>query len=195
MDADRATRTDGELLRRAPLDSADFEELYRRHEAIVTTFVARRARNAELTADLVAETFATALLKADRFRDDGDSAVGWLLGIARNHLLFALRKGRADVKARRRLGAEPVTSSDGALERVEELIDAQAAGPHLRRALEALPQNQREAVEAYVLDEHSYTEAATDLGIPQAAVRKRVSRGLARLRILLDAPQSATRRP
>jgi RNA polymerase sigma-70 factor (ECF subfamily) len=189
MDADRATRTDGELLRRARLDRADFEELYRRHEAIVTTFLARRARNAELTADLVAETFATALLKTDRFRDDGDSAVGWLLGIASNHLLFALRKGRADVKARRRLGAERVTSSDAALERVEELIDAQAAGPQLRRALEALPQNQREAVEAYVLDEHSYEAAAADLGIPQAAVRKRVSRGLARLRTLLDAPQ------
>ena len=181
--------TDGELLRRAPHDAAAFEELYRRHEAIIATFLARRARDAELAADLLAETFATALLRADRFRDDGGPAVGWLLGIAHNQLLHALRTGRAEVKTRRRLGAEPAISSDAALERVEDLIDARAAGRQLRRALEALPENQREAVEAYVLDDRSHNAAASKLGVPQATVRKRVSRGLARLRTLLEAPQ------
>jgi RNA polymerase sigma factor (sigma-70 family) len=79
---------------------------------------------------------------------------------------------------------------DASLERVEALIDAADPTNPLLAALAALPETQREAVRAHVLDEQPYAELAQRLGIPEATVRQRVSRGLARLRTILEgSPQ------
>jgi RNA polymerase sigma factor (sigma-70 family) len=61
---------------------------------------------------------------------------------------------------------------------------------HMLRALAALPAGQREAIRAHVLDEQPYSELAGRLGVPEATVRQRVSRGLARLRTTLEGRQS-----
>lgn len=180
-----STRDDAALLRAGARTPEAFAELYLRYEPIVAGFLHRRTRDPELTADLTAETFATALLKADRFVATGPAA-GWLLGIARNHHLQLLRSGRAETRARARLGVERVALSDASLERVEQLLDGEAPGRVLRAALAELPEAQREAVLAVVLDEQSYDELAASLGIPPATLRQRVSRGLARLRVAVD---------
>lgn len=178
-------RTDGELLRSARRDPDAFGELYMRHEAIVAGYLQRRTRDPELTADLTAETFATALLRAARFRDDGAPAIGWLLGIARHILLRTWEKGRTETRACRRLGVEPLACSDASLERVEAVVDAADPESPLARALAALPPEQSAAVRAYVLEERPYEELARELGVPAATLRQRVRRGLARLRITL----------
>lgn len=184
----RSRPSDGDLLRRATTDARAFEVLYQRYEAIVLTFLVRRlSGDPHLAADIAAETFATALLKADRFVDTGEPALGWILGIARNELLHALRSGRAADAMRQRLGLERVDFSDASIERVEALFDVAAIAPQIRVALQALPPDQRDAVTAYVLDERSYESVAGVLGIPEATVRKRVSRGLARMRSTLEA--------
>lgn len=177
-------RTDADLLRAMAADADAFEELYRRYEVVVAAFLARRCRDPELTADLTTETFAAALLGSGSFRDEG-SVAGWLLGIARHALLESWRRGRAERRARDRLGIE-VSFSDPSYERVDALIDADAARPRLELALTRLPAEQREAIAAYVLDDQSYAEVAARFGIPEATVRKRVSRGLARLRTTLQ---------
>ena len=48
--------------------------------------------------------------------------------------------------------------------------------------LQELPADQRAAIEAHVLEERSYPEIADEAGASEAAVRMRVSRGLAALR-------------
>jgi RNA polymerase sigma-70 factor (ECF subfamily) len=176
---------DRTLLRRAATgDVEGFGALYERYEPIVAGFLMRRTRDPELAADLTAETFASAIISAGSFRGDGHdgSALGWLLGIARNVWLRTCERGRAERRARARLGVERVELSDATLERVERLIDETAPGNPLLDALEALPESQREAVRAHVLGELSYDELAARLAVPEATVRKRVSRGLARLR-------------
>jgi RNA polymerase sigma-70 factor (ECF subfamily) len=56
--------------------------------------------------------------------------------------------------------------------------------------LSDLPEDLREAVVARVLEERDYDEIAAKLGCSQQVVRKRVSRGLTRLRsVLLPASQ------
>jgi RNA polymerase sigma-70 factor (ECF subfamily) len=182
--------TDGELLRRAAAGDRDaFSTLYVRYETIVAGFLVRRARDPELAADLTAETFAAAMVGAGRFRDEGHSAIGWLLGIARNLLARTWQRGQIEQRARRRLGVEPVAVSDASLERVEALIDDADPSNPLLVALDALPETQREAVRAHVLDEQSYAELAQQLGVPEATVRQRVSRGLAHLRTTLEGRQ------
>jgi RNA polymerase sigma factor (sigma-70 family) len=179
--------TDGELLRRAARHDADaFSVLYLRYETIVAGYLVRRTRDPELSADLTAETFAAAILGAAGFHDDGQNALGWLLGIASNLQRRAWQRGQAERRARRRLGVEPIAAGDASLERVAALIDdADPANP-LRLALNALPEAQREAIRAHVLDEQPYCELARRLGVPEATLRQRVSRGLAHLRTTLE---------
>src|SRR4051812_46868639 len=54
--------------------------------------------------------------------------------------------------------------------------------PDVAVALAALPDDQRDAVRARVLDDRSYEEIAADQRISAPAARQRVSRGLAALR-------------
>lgn len=178
--------SDGELLRRCAAEPEAFREIYSRHERIVVAFLARRTRDAETAADLTAETFARALLNAGRFRAEGDEpAIGWLLGIARHTWLHTLERGRAERSACERLGIELPRMSDASLERIEAFIDAEHPDSPLLALLAALPEQQREAVRAHVLEERPYDEVADYLGVSQETVRQRVSRGLSRLRSTL----------
>jgi RNA polymerase sigma-70 factor (ECF subfamily) len=179
---DFSRASDAELLRRTASEPAAFREVYRRHERIVVAFLARRTGDAELAADLTAETFATALLHADRFRGElGDGALGWLLGIARHAWLHGLERNRSERSACRRLGIE-LSISDASLERVEAFIDAEHPDNPLLALLAALPPEQRDAVRAHVLEERPYRELADELKVGPATLRQRVSRGLAHLR-------------
>lgn len=72
-----------------------------------------------------------------------------------------------------------LTYSDEALERVEELLDAEPA--IYTNGTAALPPAEREAVVARVIEERDYDEIAAASGATPAAVRQRVSRGLAKL--------------
>lgn len=185
MPAIWTTRSDGELLRCARSDPDAFAELYRRYEPIVIAFLARRTRDREQTADLMADTFAIALLNASRFRDTGDPAVGWLLGIARNQQLEAWRRTQTADRALQRLGVERPVLTDASIERIGEL-SAGRLTDQLERALARLPPGQRSAVEAVVVHDKPYADLAEHLGVPEATVRQRVSRGLARLRSTLE---------
>lgn len=181
--------TDAELLRRADCEPDAFAELYLRHEAVVAGYLRRQTRDPELTADLTAETFATALTSAARFRGDGP-AVGWLLGIARNHHLHLLRRGRAELRATERLGVERAVLSDASVDRIERLLDASDPKNPVLLALGGLSDDQRAAVVGFVLREQPYAELAAAFDVPEATVRQRVSRGLTRLRASIEGGRS-----
>lgn len=175
------------MLKAARTDPDAFGELYARYESIVVAALVRQTRDVELAADLAAETFAQALVHAGRFQgEDGSSAVGWLLGIARNLALNALRQGRAESRARQKLGVTEVVLASETIERAEQLLDADFASARLNSALQGLPDSQREAVLAYVVHERPYDEIAQELRIPAATVRQRVSRGLAQVRTAFE---------
>jgi RNA polymerase sigma factor (sigma-70 family) len=96
------------------------------------------------------------------------------------------RKRRVQVRARQRLRFEPLELDDTDLERVLAIVD-QGRGD-LERLVESLPADERDAVRARVVDERSYPEIATELRCSELVVRKRVSRGLGRLRAQIEEP-------
>ncbi len=179
----RGDWTDGELLEGiAGGDGSSFDAFYVRHLPVVVGFLLRETRDREAAADLAAEVFAAVMLAAGRYRDDGDAAVAWVLGIARNKLRVSRRRRRIEDRARRRLGFEPVALDDADLDRVERLADEGAASA----LLDSLPEHEREAIRRRVLDEQSYGQIAGELRCSEMVVRKRVSRGLVRLRNRLE---------
>ena len=177
-----AERTDEQLLLASASDPAAFEAFFRRRSEAVLAYFMRRTGDPELAADLMAETFAAALLGARRFRRRPEPALAWLFAIARNKLADHGRRGRAADRARRRLGIERVALEDADLARIESSVDATAAW----RELDRLPVDQRAAVEAYVIEGREYGEIAAEAGCSEAVVRQRVSRGLRALRTEME---------
>lgn len=168
--------TDDQLL--GASDAASFELFYTRHVEPLLGFFARRTRDPELAADLCAETFAAALAGRHRYRPEAGAAAAWLYGIGSKKLADAQRRGYAERRTRRRLGMERIELSDDDIARIERLGEADEA----RVLMERLAQDQRDAITAHVLEELPYEQIAAELQTSEAVVRKRVSRGLARMR-------------
>jgi RNA polymerase sigma-70 factor (ECF subfamily) len=165
-------------------DPAGFAAFYRENVRSLTGFFLHRIGDAEVAMDLTAETFAEALSGRRKFDPRKGTPSQWLYGIARHKLARALERGRVEDKARRKLGMGPLTLDDDAIERIEAVSDTRAV-----ELLGALPEEQREAVVARVIDERGYDEIAARTQTSEAVIRKRVSRGLAGLRTQMEDPR------
>ncbi len=180
-------RSDAELLAVTSAEPEAFATFYRRWERPVLGYLMARVRDPELAADLSAEVFAAVLAAAGAFDAERAGSTGagpWLFAIAHNTLTTSVRRGRVAETARRRLGMrEPLALDDADLERIQDLGEAVP----LAELLADLPAHEREAILARVLDERDYAELAAELGCSALVVRKRVSRGLTRLRKALMA--------
>ena len=174
------------------LDAEQIEQCYERDARRLLVWLTRRSYDAQLASDLVGETFARAFADRRRFRGSGpDEVSAWIFGIARNTLHEALRRGRNERQAMRRLGVEPLVLTDVEIERIEQLADLGSLRVALLSALEELGPEQRDAVRLRVVDELGYPEIARRLGVNEAAARARVSRGLRALAEALDGLRPA----
>jgi RNA polymerase sigma-70 factor, ECF subfamily len=131
-------------------------------------------RNADLADDLVQDCIERAIRKKGLFRPTGP-VQAWLFTMLLNIY-------RNDLRRRRRESG--FTSMDAML--IEPSIPAPQMGrlalAEMARALDALPDDQREALLLVVLEGFSYAEASRVLGIPQGTLMSRLSRARAALR-------------
>jgi RNA polymerase sigma-70 factor (ECF subfamily) len=173
-------RSDESLVAEKRFDRATpaFGEFYARYESAILAYHRRRVGLPEVAADLTGETFARALASRYKFRPSKGSAAGWLFGIAHHVLVDSARRGTVEQKAREKLNMARIELDDADLAR----IDLLGEDDHLHAALDALPAEQREALLARFVQEESYDETAERLQTSSSVVRKRVSRGLSRLR-------------
>ncbi|MGO9787965.1 MAG: RNA polymerase sigma factor [Solirubrobacteraceae bacterium] len=174
-----SSEDDDRILAASADDPTAFSAFYERYEGPMLAFFRRRTGDPELAADLTAEVFAAALASRHRFRPGKVPASAWLFSIANHKLAHSRRRGAVEDRARRRLGMPALVVEDEELERVDQLG---LSDEQVLSLLEALPIDQHEAVYAHVLQERPYDEIASELRCSAAVVRKRVSRGLARLR-------------
>ncbi len=170
-----AARTDEELLTSCETDA--FAVFYDRHARTLLGYFARRTGDPQIAADLTAETFASAISAQGRYEPTGAPALAWLFTIATRRLADYQRRGAVDQRMRRALAMHTprLSSEDAAMIRM--LADDAA-----HTLLAVLPSDQRDAVAGHVIDDRGYAELADELHTTEAAVRQRVSRGLATLR-------------
>ena len=152
LDGELSDQADAVLLGLCSTREDAFAVFYRRYERLVAGWLMRRTGRPDLVADLTAEVFAAAYLAAGRFRDGPEPAGAWLLGIARNKLLRSLRRDRIEASARRRLAVGRVEVSDESLAAIEGLGDC-----GVLELLAQLPEDQREAIRARIIDELDYS--------------------------------------
>ena len=175
MNLSAGAPTDEELLASAGREA--FGTFYDRHARAVLEYFARRTRDAEAAADLTAETFAAAIVARRRFHPGPLPAVAWLFGIANHKLADFQRRGRAEDRALLRLGVTRPRLGEEDAQLVALMADEVSM-----QLLSELPEEERQAIQAHVLEGREYAEIAAAAVISEPAARMRVSRGLGRLR-------------
>ena len=179
--ADPDARSDEELLRLAARDKAAFEELYRRCVSKTVGFASRRCQTPEEVHDLVAATWLEVIDASARFDPARGKAVPWVLGVMANLANDHRRRWSREQEALQRLGGQRVLEGEDVL-RLEEALDAARLGDIVLRELDAMPAQDREALELVAFGKLLQEEAARALGVAPATFRMRLARARRRLR-------------
>jgi RNA polymerase sigma-70 factor (ECF subfamily) len=159
------------------------EEIYRRHGGGVLA-LARRVTNDQPSAEEVCQTVFTSLWTApDRFDPDRGSLRAWLLAQSHRRAVDIVRSETA----RRRRQERVVQLAPERYDDVEGIADTGFMAAHVRRAVEDLPDGERDAILLSYFAGHSYRDAARRLGLPEGTVKSRIRSGLRNLRRALDA--------
>jgi len=171
--------TDSELLVRvADRDREAFDVLYHRYIRSVFGLALQRLRDRDRAEDAVQEMFAAVWRSAGSYRPERGPAAPWLYAIARNAIVDRLR-------SRNELPVEPpdMTSDEpGPAERAESSF----VSWRVHRALETLPEREREVVELAYWSGLSQSEVASFLDIPLGTVKTRTRSALAHLADVLE---------
>src|SRR5262245_25702463 len=129
--------------------------------------------------DLVQETYLKAFRAADRF-EPGTNLKAWLFTILHN-----TARNRARDRAREAVTVDNEVVEQGGQRAVwtgraetpETLLLRDTLGPELQAAIDALPDAFRQAVWLRDVEEFSYAEIASMIGVPIGTVMSRISRG------------------
>ena len=167
MDAEARQRDEGLVSAAVEGNMSAFDELVRVHADAVYGHGLRFFGEPQAAEDVVQEVFIKVYRTLDTFQ--GDSAFStWLFRVTRNVCLDMLRQGK-----RRPVPMDPLDLAAGSTpDHSTRVVDAAA----LEQAMQAVPQEDREALGAVTLFGLSYEEAAASIGIPVGTVKSRVFR-------------------
>jgi RNA polymerase sigma-70 factor (ECF subfamily) len=164
---------------RARTSESAWDEFYGAYADPIFRFFLRRLFDPEVALDLTGETFAVCWRSRAQFRGTTEQEqTAWLYAVAHSQLTRYCRRGDAERRALENLGVEVPPFADGDLERVERDLDFELGRSDVAAALNALPADQRRAVELRVIHERDYGDIADLLEVSEQVVRARVSRGL-----------------
>lgn len=129
----------------------------------------RMTRTQHDAEDLVQETMERALAALPRF-EPGTNARAWLHRILRNAFVSKARRRTVERRALERLSFDD-------REHVDVTSHARVFGEKLIRVVNDMPAPYRDALLLVGLDDHSYQDAADELGCPVGTVMSRIHRG------------------
>jgi RNA polymerase sigma-70 factor, ECF subfamily len=171
--------TDGELIQRTGAgDRTAFEKLYQRYARPVFGLALRRLGDRGRAEDALQETFVSVWRSARTYKPERGPGAPWLYGVARNAIVDRSR-------ARNEPAAEAPDEPS-----LEAGPDEHAEGSwvqwRVHRALETLPEREREVIALAYWSDLSQSEVAEKLGIPLGTVKTRTRAALAHLAEALE---------
>jgi RNA polymerase sigma-70 factor (ECF subfamily) len=176
---DEDAPSDGDLISRIGAgDASAFEALYQRYARSVFGLALRRLGDRMRAEDAVQETFAAIWRSARTYRSERGPGAPWLYAVARNAIVDRARH-RAEPPGE---APDAPSSEAGPDERAESAY----VSWRVHRALEGLPQTERDVLELAYYGGLSQSEIAAFLDIPLGTVKTRTRSGLGRLAHLLE---------
>jgi RNA polymerase sigma-70 factor (ECF subfamily) len=171
--------SDGELIQRAGTgDRAALETLYERYARSVYGLALRRLGDRGRAEDAVQETFVSIWRAAKTYRPERGPGAPWLYAVARNAIVD---RSRVRNEPAVEVSDEP-SGESGPDDRAEQAWTQW----RVHRALEELPESERDVIALAYWRGLSQSEVAETLGIPLGTVKTRTRSGLQRLAQILD---------
>jgi RNA polymerase sigma factor (sigma-70 family) len=145
-------------------------DVVNREQARLLNFIRRRVPDSRDAEDILQDVFYE-LVEANRLLMPIEHVTGWLFRVARNRIIDLFRKKRPES-----FSDAAVTSEDGEMLQLEDLLPSPDAGPEalyargvlleeLELAVDELPEEQREVFVAHELEGRSFKEMAERTGV------------------------------
>jgi RNA polymerase sigma-70 factor (ECF subfamily) len=156
-------------------------EVYRRHSGAVFALSQRVLRNRALAEEVVQEVFVKLWYHPDRFDPERGSLRSYLLAHTHGRAVDLLRSEDARRKRQNREAVTASIVSPSPEQQIEEL----AVNEEVRRAIQKLPDSERQAIMLSYFGGRTYREVAQVLSVPEGTIKSRIRAGLQRLRLVL----------
>ncbi|NQW94865.1 MAG: RNA polymerase sigma factor [Polaromonas sp.] len=174
------------LIKRIGLrDTAAMETCCKRHASSVYSFAFRRMSDAALADEVVNDTLLQAWVSAKTFTGQS-SPKTWLLGIAKNKILDALRrKARLEARTQDTSEEDQQAFADTA-PGVYALLLAKQQSQHLSQCFDDLPPEQRDCIHFSFVEGMTLAEIAQVMTIPANTVATRIHHAKRKLRDCME---------
>jgi RNA polymerase sigma-70 factor, ECF subfamily len=167
-------------------DEAALAQFYDGTSRGVFGLIFRMVGEVSVAEDIALEVYMQVWRTAQTYTPSRGSVTAWLITLARSRAIDWIRSGQARSRQQ---------TQD--LKKIPELRDS-APSPELawmesdraeavQRALAALPEEQRQAIELSYFEAMSHSEIAQRLAQPLGTVKSRIRAGMSRMRELLNA--------
>ena len=166
----------------ARYDQSALAEAYRRHAGAVFGLARRLLIEPALAEEIVQEIFLRLWNDPTRFDPERGTMRSYLLTQTHGRSVDMLR---ADTSRRSREERDARRTAESGYDIEHEVLDM-ATSDHVRRSLDALPSDERQAIELAYFGGYTYREVASRLDEPEGTVKSRIRSGLKRLRKDLD---------
>ena len=176
-------------------------EVVRRERSRLRDFIRRRVPDPRDAEDVLQDVFRE-LVEANRLLMPIDHVTGWLFRVARNRITDLFRKKRSEES----LDDAAIAKDGEEMARLLDLLPSPAAGPdalyargvlldELERAIESLPEEQRDAFVGHEILGRSFREMAAETGVGVNTLLSRKRYAILRLREGLQGLYDESRKP
>jgi RNA polymerase sigma-70 factor (ECF subfamily) len=183
---------DLELLARIQGGSDDaLAAFYDRHYRAGFALAMRVVGDPSAAEEVLQEAFLSVWRRASTFRGEAGTPRNWFLGIVHHRAIDRIRALRRTPPRVPLDGSFTVGDSEGVLPQVAALLERS----EIREAVDALPGDQREAIDLAYFGGFTCREIAERTGAPVGTVKSRMRLGLNRLRAALSARRDEAAKP
>jgi RNA polymerase sigma factor (sigma-70 family) len=176
-------------------------EVVRRERSRLRDFIRRRVPDPRDAEDVLQDVFRE-LVEANRLLMPIDHVTGWLFRVARNRITDLFRKKRSEES----LDDAAIAADGHEMARLLDLLPSPDAGPdalyargvlldELERAIESLPEEQRDAFVGHEILGRSFREMAAETGVGVNTLLSRKRYAILRLRERLQRLYDESRKP
>jgi len=178
-DGESADRVAELLMRIADRDESAFGSLYDMLSSRVFGLILRVLVDRAQSEEVLQEVFLEVWQSAGSFAPNRGQGRSWVLTIAHRRAVDRVRSAQAAGERDVRAGMRELNSPTAG---VEEQVELRIESRRVARALQALPELQREALTLAYFGGYSQSEIAAMSGTPLGTIKTRMRDGLSRLR-------------
>ena len=173
-----------------PMDQDRVRTVYEEHRGALERFLIGVLRDESAAADALQTTFIR-LLEKGHLVQRQDSLKSWLFRVAFNEAMLirrrdsVSRKHAESVAWKFQVQSGPDKGSDEKLSQSVHFAIQQEDKKRVRKALQRLPESQRQVVEKRIYEGLKFREIADELDVPLGTVLARMQAGLKKLKPIL----------